>query len=176
MMTLGFIVFGIRFLFSAMDLFGPSRRGQTWKDHFKGPLTLHFSLAAMAGLALKFKSEAPWSYAFGFLAALSIYSVLKSTFYKMDHQAPREKLMHGFELMLHPLVLMTLYGFWPFIQGVGLFANMVLPFSSDGIKPLTFGFSISMLTCFLAGLYTAWKGSKTQSSGSAIPNKSDLAA
>lgn len=61
----------------------------------------------------------------------------------LNLRRPGEQALRAILFLLQPVLVLGLVAFWRFIDGAGFFVNMVLPFSTNHLRPLCTGFLIA---------------------------------
>jgi hypothetical protein len=88
----------------------------------------------------------------------------------------RERTLHTFQSMLHPLMLILVATIWKFMDGAGLFVGMVLPFSTDHLRPLSRGF-VALMGLIAAYQWVSWsRKDQVQTSSENTPAETEQAA
>lgn len=93
--------------------------------------------AAMIEIVLQFPAEETGLMLFQGTAALSVLLLFRWAWSPALRQAgPFGTLVFWSRGMFQIPAIITLYGIWTFIDGAGFFANIVLPFSTTGLRGL----------------------------------------
>src|SRR5688500_10107994 len=128
MVWAGLVLYGIYTIFMGWNelYFHRKRVLEKWEKTRKALVT--FSLTLCLAITLFVPYEEEWKWLFFAAAGFSILVTIKDEFRKQKTDRGREEGTHAVLFMLHPLVLILMVVLWPFLEGMGLFAGIVLPF------------------------------------------------
>jgi len=144
MFKLGLAVFASYFLLLCIDeLWFHRKRILTKKEKWSHRVDLILLLSCVATV-LFFEYSDKTRIVFGILALLSILSITKDEVSHASSCSGSELWIHSLIFLSHPLMLITLGAIWPVIDGVSFFLNVVIPFTTHHLRPLCYGYLLSL--------------------------------
>lgn len=144
-------VFGVHWGFLAWDVLGhhrhrPIPKGESYR--YVAHLAL---LLVLAAFCVVFEYQSALLPVFGGVAVLSLFGPTLDEWTEGRVLPGAERWTHAMLYIFQPLAILTVATLWPFAHGVGFFAGIVLPFSTDGLKPVLIGYAAALT--LLLGLH-----------------------
>lgn len=127
----GFVVYAEFRFHRARGLYAPER-------HYRALTNLLTAAGTAYALFVEYGTASQFIFELIAVASLILFPMAERN---GDAQlSSRERFAHSWSAMLHPLMWIFVMVNWRFIDGAGFFMGIVLPFSTDNLRPLMMGF------------------------------------